>query len=740
MRRFLTTLVVMLSLCANAWSATITVATVADLATARPGDGDVITTLGYTVAGTGANTYRYDADSAATANGGTVIAGPGSVGRYIAIDQKTANADQFGAVGDGSTNDTTALQAWIDAYDNGARLFVLAPNKTYIVNSKVVIDQMTDFVVDLNGSTIKCGAASPVDANGQALHITRCDRFEVRNGVVDGNRDNRGTPAQVPAHNIGIYDCDDFVLNRITSKNAVVDGFYLDEYTPGSAPTTNHRGVFSDCIADNNVRQGMSVIAGHDITISGGEYTGTNGLSPSAGIDLEADAGTASPAISGVIIDGVNFEGNWGSSIQISSVQGARDTIIRNCKLTGTNTEATVTFSLSPDNLVNATGHSFEDGMGVVFRTTNTLPTGLSVQTQYYVVNATANTFQVSTTEGGAAVALSGSPSGTHTVGWANGGIASQHSCVVDGCVIRNVISLRSAIDIAASTDGKARIVNNRFYSCSPSYRYQACVYVHGSSGGKTIIANNYAEGCNGFCDVNAGYVIVANNVVDTPTKTYANLAAVGSNARGCKLIGNTVLGGYLNTIYSDCDSEDMDLSIIGNSIINPTGVGDNVAYGTIRVADDNALIASNIITLDSAQTSATAIYVDGNNCLIDGNKIVGYSTTTPINVVAAKASRITESNVPMNVVTLTSLDATPSIRGSSFIKTANAGATTVTALDDGVAGHVVTVFINDANTTVDFTGTTLKGNNGVDWVPASGDHMTCTFDGTNWLCNVSEN
>lgn len=84
--------------------------------------------------------------------------------------------------------------------------------------------------------------------------------------------------------------------------------------------------------------------------------------------------------------------------------------------------------------------------------------------------------------------------------------------------------------------------------------------------------------------------------------------------------------------------------------------------------------------------------------------------------------------------------DATPSVYGLTILTTANTGPTTITSLDGGYAGQTVTVVIGDGNTTVDFTGTTLKGNSGADWSPASGDHMVCTFDGTNWYCQVSDN
>lgn len=87
--------------------------------------------------------------------------------------------------------------------------------------------------------------------------------------------------------------------------------------------------------------------------------------------------------------------------------------------------------------------------------------------------------------------------------------------------------------------------------------------------------------------------------------------------------------------------------------------------------------------------------------------------------------------------------DTTPSVavggKRISF-KTQSTNPTTITMFDDGVVGQEITILFNDANTTIDFTGTNLKGNVGVDFVGAVGDVMTCVFDGTNWLCQVHDN
>lgn len=84
--------------------------------------------------------------------------------------------------------------------------------------------------------------------------------------------------------------------------------------------------------------------------------------------------------------------------------------------------------------------------------------------------------------------------------------------------------------------------------------------------------------------------------------------------------------------------------------------------------------------------------------------------------------------------------DATPSVASGRNFATANTSATTITDFDDAKDGQEIVVWINDANTTIDFTSSGLKGNGGVDWSPASGDHMRCTYNGTDWLCEVFDN
>lgn len=78
-----------------------------------------------------------------------------------------------------------------------------------------------------------------------------------------------------------------------------------------------------------------------------------------------------------------------------------------------------VTVTLATPGVFTLADHGFVADMPVHLRTTGALPTGLAVDTVYYVLSAglTANTFQLSLTQGGAAITTSGSQSGIHSIG-----------------------------------------------------------------------------------------------------------------------------------------------------------------------------------------------------------------------------------------------------------------------------------------------------------------------------------
>lgn len=77
----------------------------------------------------------------------------------------------------------------------------------------------------------------------------------------------------------------------------------------------------------------------------------------------------------------------------------------------------TFTVTVADPAVFTSAIHELCEGDTIWLETTGALPTGLAVDTTYYVVRngITANTFQVSTTRNGEPVVTTGTQSGTHS-------------------------------------------------------------------------------------------------------------------------------------------------------------------------------------------------------------------------------------------------------------------------------------------------------------------------------------
>lgn len=101
-------------------------------------------------------------------------------------------------------------------------------------------------------------------------------------------------------------------------------------------------------------------------------------------------------------------------------------------------TIGTPTISNASPAVVTLTSHGLVVGDSIYFTTTGALPTGLSINTLYYVISAGfgANSFQISATRGGSAINTSSAGSGTHTIKYCPFGLG-------DGSTTFNLPDLR---------------------------------------------------------------------------------------------------------------------------------------------------------------------------------------------------------------------------------------------------------------------------------------------------------
>lgn len=116
------------------------------------------------------------------------------------------------------------------------------------------------------------------------------------------------------------------------------------------------------------------------------------------------------------LIKGLNY-----STFQFGGVTIPEGNLVDNIRasyLLKDNRTGTITMTIATPAVFSKTGHGFISGDPIRFTTTGALPTGLAINTTYYVISTdlTTDTFKIATTINGAAINTSGTQSGTHTV------------------------------------------------------------------------------------------------------------------------------------------------------------------------------------------------------------------------------------------------------------------------------------------------------------------------------------
>lgn len=250
------------------------------------------------------------------------------------------NVRAKGAKGDGKTNDTTAIQAAIDAVE-GTGGTALVPKGIYMIDA--VSDNRLALKSDM---TLKLadGATLKVIPNAEkgylVLHISAVSDVTVIGGTLEGDRkEHLGKHGQ---WGMGISidrQARNITIAGVTATKMWGDGFYVD----GASNVT-----FCSVTADYNRRQGLSIIAADGVVVKNSIFKNTRGTRPNAGIDLEPN--DPKDIVTNVRIENSKFLDNAGAGIilngkhgRITKVEVARNVFRGNRPLLIANAPAEIT-------------------------------------------------------------------------------------------------------------------------------------------------------------------------------------------------------------------------------------------------------------------------------------------------------------------------------------------------------------------------------------------------------------
>lgn len=180
----------------------------------------------------------------------------------------------------GPTVNVQDFETAANAFGDGNRT-VIVPAGTYIIGK---LDIPNNTIVRMEpGVTIKdSGKLSPVERliniRGENVHI-------IGHGArVIANRADYTTGEQ--RHGVFIADAHNVRIEGLESSGHGGDGFYIGGVAGFPSTDISLIGV----AADNNRRQGLSIVSGARVYVSDGEFSNTKGTRPEFGIDLEPNS------------------------------------------------------------------------------------------------------------------------------------------------------------------------------------------------------------------------------------------------------------------------------------------------------------------------------------------------------------------------------------------------------------------------------------------------------------------
>lgn len=228
--------------------------------------------------------------------------------------------------------------------------------------------------------------------------------------IIDGIYDNTdtGTYTNTILKILGDHSSNNLVTTMTVDGTNVNLGAPAYSYTVTSAVTMT---IASPCVITWTSRTfgvGTPVI----FTTTGALPSGLLAGQPYFVVSVATNTFTVSATKGGAAINTTGTQSGTHSAFTNPSTNWTGTT--QTFPVTGSVSASTVSVG-TPSLVTCSAAHGFVNGDKIGF-TTGTLPTGLSLRTVYYVINAASTTFNVSLTSGGAAINTTGTSTGPFTV------------------------------------------------------------------------------------------------------------------------------------------------------------------------------------------------------------------------------------------------------------------------------------------------------------------------------------
>jgi parallel beta-helix repeat protein len=447
----------------------------------------------------------------------------------------SVNVETFGAVGDGVTDDTAAIQAALDfANDNGGGLVQFTPGKTYALSTFITVYDYT--TIYAYGATIKAIGNSGLLRNFRSDEVFSAylghSHIQILGGVWDGNAFNGTTGSVTATTNImNFIHCSDITVRDATLTNASSSHALEFNSTDGGRALNCRFLGFEDNTADSS--RGFAEAIQIDIAVDGSASIGSFDNTPSKNI----------------LVDGCYFGsstrcGSFGRAVgshTLASGQYYYGIQVVNNRIEGTLQEGIRGYgwrrAVIANNVINATGKS-----GIWMGVPN--PSGGFTATSFDIT-ISGNTITAAATESAIRViGYSGASINQTTINGNSingGGTGNANGIHVEYCnspvVSGNSLASINGTGIYNNNSNDGTLTGNTIRSCSTNG-----INISGSTG--TVVSSNHINGTSTnhciFVGTSNDWLITGNRVVNAASAGIR----VGDNGDDGAIIGNRIVKG----------------------------------------------------------------------------------------------------------------------------------------------------------------------------------------------------
>lgn len=266
--------------------------------------------------------FLYDPlDASSPDNTGTVLVSTSGARFKRIVEQSFVNVKWFGAAGNGTTDDTAAINAAIG--DGNVTVYI--PEGTYMIRADATsVGQLNAGIQAKDNTTIVISPSAILKAFPSATpRYTIINIFGKTNVTVEGGgkiigerNEHTGTTGQW-GYGIAIGGSDRVLVRDLYIADCWGDASVVGYYLTQSNAARNI--TFQNVICDNNRRQGISVTCAENVRIESSTFVNTHGHAPEFGIDLEPDPGSF---VRRVTVANCLFQNNTGGSFTMNGTLG----------------------------------------------------------------------------------------------------------------------------------------------------------------------------------------------------------------------------------------------------------------------------------------------------------------------------------------------------------------------------------------------------------------------------------